>query len=254
MAVDYQPRIELPAEYVRGSEKTAELAVYLDSVLTAPSAGTFSLRRPDGTLAVDGEAVTVVSSVATRAVTLATTESLGEGWQEEWTLTLDGVDVIFYRDAAVVLREYRNVVTTADLLRRHQDLANQYPEGSTTFEDALSEAWVKVALYLIQQGRRPYLIVNPWTLREPTLLWALCFAFRAASTFTGEGSRFSFFADKYEQDAMRALEDMVLTYDDDGNNQPDEAEQGQSAASVLFLSNPPRGAFWRSHLPPPRRF
>lgn len=246
MAVDYQPRISLPSWLVRSVATTAEMPVYADSVLTPPSSGTYTLTRPDGTKAVDAQNVTITNSVATYAVTLASTEAVGEGWQETWALVFSAVTRTFYRDAACVLREYRCVVTTADLERRHPELANQYPQGDTTWEDAIEEANITVQLHLMKDGKRPYLVVSPWSTREPTLLWALCYAFRMASTFAGEGSRFAFFADKYERDAKDALNSMVLTYDENVDNHPDADEQGQGGGAVVLLSNPPRGAFWRS--------
>lgn len=253
MASDYQPRISLPSWLVRNVATTAELAVYVDSVLTAPSSGTYTLTRPDGTAAVSAQNVTITASVATYAVTLATTESPGDGWQETWALVFSGVTHTFYRDAACRLRPYRCVIATADLERRHPELANNYPQTDTTAERAIEEATITVALHIMKDGRHPCMIVSPWSFREPQLLWALCYWFRSLATFAGDASRFQFYADKYEAEAKAALASMVFTYDLDDDNHPDVAEQGNSGGALTFLSNPPRGAFWRSHLPA-RRF
>lgn len=240
MAASYQPQTPLPARLVRGVATLSELPVYVDSVLTAPDSGTYTLTRPDGSKAVDVQNVTVTSSVATYTVTLASTEVVGDGWQESWSLVFGATTRVFERDAGCVLRAYRSVISTADCLQRHPELANQYPQGDSTAEKFVDEAQITVALWLLQQGRDPWLVVSPYSFREPQLLWALCFWFRALATYAGDASRFQYYADKYEADARKALESMRLTYDDNADNHPDAGEAGQGAGALLLLSDPPR--------------
>ena len=243
MAATYQPQTPLPARLVREVATVSELPVYVDSVLTAPASGTYTLTRPDGSKAVDAQSVTIASSVATYSVTLGASEIVGDGWQETWVLTFGSTPRPFYRDAGCVLRAYPCVISTADCLQRHPELANQYPQGDSTAEKFVDEAQISVALWLLQQGRDPWLVVSPYSFREPQLLWALCFWFRALATYAGDASRFQFYADKYEADAKAALAAMRLTYDEDKDNQPDVGEAGQGAGAVLFLSSPPAFGF-----------
>lgn len=240
MASDVRPRVTLPAYFLRGGTTVAELPVYVDSTLTAPSAGgTFSLVRPDGTKAVDTQTVTITASVATYSVTLASTETPGEGWACVWSLTVGGVAYTFRQDAACVLTVYRCGVSTVDLERRHPELAGQYPTGHTNWEPAIEEADLTVQRYLMEKGRRPCLILSPWSTHRPTQLYALAYAFRMCVTYSTENSRFQALADKYEAEARLALESMVLTYDENEDAHPDASEQGQTGSPVIFLSAPP---------------
>lgn len=249
MAIDYQARIALPSWIVRGATTIVELPVAVDSTLTAPSAGTYTLYRPDSTAAISAQNVTVTDNVATYSISSGTlsSESLGEGWLEEWALTLGGVAKTFRRDAALVRTAPPRVVSTADLEQRHPELRGQYPAGDTNWERAIEEAHISVELELLKRGRRPYLVISPWSLREPELLFALAYAFRSIATYSGEESRFSQLADKYERMAKAAMTDLVLTYDGDNTGVPDEAKQGQGVASVIFLSAPGPGADWRRY-------
>lgn len=243
MAATYQPQTPLPARLVREVATLSELPVYVDSTLTAPGSGTYTLTRPDGTKAVDAQNVTITSSVATYTVTLAATEAVGNGWQETWVLTFGSTPRTFYRDAGCVLRAYPCVISTADCLQRHPELANQYPQGDSNAEKFVDEAQITVGLWLLQQGKDPWLVVSPYSFREPQLLLALCYWFRALATYAGDVSRFQSYADKYEKDAMTALTNMRLTYDENQDNIPGISEEGQGAGAVLFLSSPPAGGF-----------
>lgn len=245
MGVGYQPQTPLPARIVRGVATPSDLPVFVDSVLTAPTEGTYTLTRPDGTKAVDAQSVTITEAVATYSTTLSSSETVGDGWQETWSLTFAGpVTKLFYRDAACVLRAYPAVIGTADLLQRHPELDGQFPPGDSNADRYIREAHTHVGLWLLQQSRDPWLVVSPYSFRDPQLLWALCFWFRALSTYAAEGSRYAYFAEKYEVEAKAALTSMKLTYDENRDNHPDVSEQGQSGASILFLSQPPQGSTW----------
>ena len=239
MAADYQPRIRLPSYLRRAVATTAELPVTVDSVLTEPTSGTYTLTRPDGTDAVDAAATTQTGSVATYAVTLAASEALGEGWRESWALVFSGVTHTFVREAACVRSAPACEVSALEMRARHPELANQ----STTIADdetAIEEAWISVQRWLIGKGRRPYLVIPSGALSEPVLLRALAIRFRNLSTFAG-GSRYSELADYYDSQVMLTLDSLSLTYDLDDDGMPDAGEQNTSARSVLFLNAPPRG-------------
>ncbi len=243
MAATYQPQTPLPARLVREVATLSELPVYVDSTLTAPGSGTYTLTRPDGTKAVDAQNVTITSSVATYTVTLAATEAVGNGWQETWVLTFGSTPRTFYRVAGCVLRAYPCVISTADCIQRRSTLAGQYPQGASNGEAYVDEAYIHVALWMLQQGKDPWLVVSPYSFREPQLLWALAFWFRDLATYAGDSSRFQADADKYEAAAQAALTDMRLAYDENKDNLPGIGEEGQGAGAVLFLSSPPAGGF-----------
>ena len=63
--------------------------------------------------------------------------------------------------------------------------------------------------------------------------------FRSCSTYTTDGARYAALAAEHEQAGRQALEDVQLTYDVDGDGDPDVGEQHQAGESLLFTSDPP---------------
>lgn len=238
MAATYQPRIRLPAFLARGRANVSELPVYVDGTLTAPDSGTYTLTRPDGTAAVDAQSATVTASVATYSVTPASTEALGEGWLETWSLVFSGTTYVFTRQSACVRDAPVREIGPVDMRARHPELGNQDTDVSED-EDACDEAWVSVQRWLIAKGRRPYLVIPSGALSEPTLLRALAMRFRNLSTFAG-GSRYAEMAAYYDEAYAAEMERLVLTYDMDEDGMPDGDETTTPARSVLYLHDPPR--------------
>jgi hypothetical protein len=243
----YRTTFDLPVYLERGREQIISCPVYDESsTLAAPDAAdTVSVLRPDGTALVDAQTIAVVGSTATYTLTPAASETLAEGWQVVWNLTIGTDSQRAYKvDAALVRQVLHPMVTDAHLTQRHPELVDLYPEGSTSFDGAISAAWTSIQIRLLQSGRRPYLVLSPWSLHEPLILLSLGYVFRALSTYTVGGDRYSDLSATYLKAYEDAWAQVNLTYDSDGDGHPDEGEQGQSGHPVIFLSNSPRSAFW----------
>jgi hypothetical protein len=238
MSVSYQTRFAFPAYLERGVSNTTELAVWSGASLVAPTAGTYSLYDSAGLAIVDAQNVTVTNQVATYAVTPASTLAVGEGYREEWALTLDGVARYFRREAAVVRRSLWPVVTNADLLTRHPELASVYPPGQSSWGAQIDEAMKVVIRRLIAAGRRPYLVTSSDAFYETELYLTLELVFRMCSTFASGGpGRYLELASYYEKLADKAWDAVRLEYDDDHDGDSDV--EGEPTSGVIYLSNPP---------------
>jgi len=250
-ASDYQEpftaRIPFPEYLERGRDQLVKLEVYRAGSLQAPASGTFSLFDPDGVAVVDAQAITVASSVATYTISaslLPNTTPVGEAWQAEWVLTFaDGVTRTFRRSAALVLRALFPVVTDIDLLACYSDLDDLRPADRTSYQEYIDEAWRRVIGRLVARGKFPYLVLDPWSLREYTLETTLALVFADFGSSVGEG-RYVELAEMHKRTAAAAWRNLNFIYDEDHDGRPNGHGKRKSAHPVIYLSNAQRGR-WR---------
>ena len=239
----YTARISIPEYLERNRAQVVSLEVYRDGALAAPSSGTFTLFDAQGAEVVSAAAVTVSGSIAQYSIpaaTLPTTKAVGEGWLSEWALVMpDGITHTFRRSSALVLRALYPVITDLDLLALYTDLNLLRPSGLSSFQGYIDEAWRQVLGRLISKGRFPYLIVDPWALREIHLETTLGLIFRDFASSIGEG-RWLALAENHKKEASFAWQALTFQYDEDHDGQPDGGERRKSAHPVVYLSNAPR--------------
>jgi hypothetical protein len=235
----------LPSFIERAKTVTLSMAVYEDGPNpVAPVSGTFTLYNQSKVVVVTG-AVTVTSSIATFQVTAAvipTATLLSAEWQEEWVMTLaDGRVETIRRDAYLCLRGLYNPVNEAMLLRRVSDLQNLKHSSLTSFQGYIDEAWSTVEGMLLQDGKRPYLIMNSWALKEITLCYSLQYIFQDVETYMSGEGRYAKRAKEYSEAASAAYATLKLEYDFSETNQRASADDSTAAISILYLNTPPRG-------------
>lgn len=244
MSTVYQTRRAFPAYLERGFANTTSLEVWYGSAAVSPTAGTYSLYDSAGTAIVDAQNVTITNDVATYSVTPSASLALGEGYREEWSLTINGRAERFRFPAAVVRRVLHPVVTNGDLLARHPELAKLYPEGQTSWQSQIEEyGWKTVMRRIIAAGKRPYLVTSADAFYEVELYWTLGGIFRLCSTFSPSGqSKYADLANHYEAKADAAWASIRLEYDEDHDGDTDTT--GQPAVPVIYTSNPPPYFGW----------
>lgn len=235
-----------PSFYEREKTITVSMPVYENGPLpVAPSSGTFTLYNQSKEVVVTG-AVTVTSSIATFSVTaviLVATLSLSDLWQEEWVLTMaDGTIQTIRKDAFLVLRSLYNVVNEAMLKRKVTDLASLKPSTIDSFQCYIDEAFSDIENKLIQAGKRPYLILNSYALKDLSLNTTLQYIFEDLETYMGDG-RFSQRAESYKKNAERAWDSLKLEYDISENNQRASATSSDPVVSVIYTNAPPRWGY-----------
>jgi hypothetical protein len=117
---------------------TAPIRYGMTGALVAPASGTVTVVRPDSTSLVSAAAVTVASSTATYALSaVASTETLGEGWEVRWVLTF-GAEVYETWRHPMILCEYvpRNSVSEADMYVRIPELRHRIPQAQGSSGDS----------------------------------------------------------------------------------------------------------------------
>ena len=236
---EYTGRFATPDFIERAKTQTLEMPVYRDGALVAPASGTCTVLDENGDTIQTG-AVTVASSIATfslLAANIPATLALSARWQVQWDLTISGAVHTFYRDAHLVLRKLWAVITDTDLTRLHSELRSWLADDSSDLQDYIDATWDEVQAWLMMQGRRPYLILTPWALRQWHLRLTLAAVFRDYASSAGVG-KYSQLADHYDQKALEARDGITLTYDDDEDNIPDAADEGHGVEGVLMTVVP----------------
>lgn len=211
------PDIPYPRWIVAGASQTLTFPVYEGAALVAPASGTFSLLGMDGSELVSG-AVTVSSSVATYALP-AQDETLGTGYLEVWSLVFSGITHRMVRDAALVRRELYPVLNDTALTTVHPALKKRLlATGVTSYQAQRDEAWSQIMLRLMEDGRYPYLILSPWSLRTVHLYLTLHLLYDGGgSDFTAQAATY---LERYEQEWKR----LSLTYDTSNDEVVDAGE------------------------------
>jgi hypothetical protein len=240
----YSFRYQGPTQIERGKANTIEVAAYIDGAISAPSSGTVSVYKGDGTAVVNAQAVTIASSKAQYLIsagTLPTTLELEPGWRIEWALVMaDTLPHNTRNDAILVRRRLYPVVSDADLYRVQPKL-NPSATGALVASDAdhqdqLDEAWTQILARLTETGTWPNRIVSPSALRNVHLNLTLMLIYRYMHAVNGD-TKWERLADKYEAQYEQSWGRMSFLYDNDDDGEADSATTRKTAARSVWLGS-----------------
>jgi len=164
-------------------------------------------------------------------------EPLSEDGLIEWTVLLNDVPHIIRRECHLVLRTLYPVVRLHDLYTRHADLERQEPPSAPgSWLRKLADAWDTICARLRSAGRRPYLVMSSWALKDVHTYLALSFIYRDLATYaTGRGLHMEM-ADDYSKLYESAWKALKLTYDFEQSGIPDSSKRGTAGTPVVYLS------------------
>jgi len=240
----YATRYVLPEMLQRATEQVMELQVYRSGQLQAPSSGTVSLLKGDGTAIVDAQEVTVSDGVATYTVgaaLLPATEGVSTLWQVRWSLVMpDGRTYLFTRECWLVLRRLYPVVTQADMVRLHSELETWFSAGKRTAQSYLDAAWDRLQLRLLENGKRPNLVLSAGSLYGVHLDLTLSYTFRDCAASTSSSGQYEKLAEHYAQSYENSWAALQFTYDFDEDGAPDGDEQQRGAEALMATVVPGR--------------
>lgn len=190
-----------------------------DGGLIAPTSGTVTITKPDGTSLVSGAAVTVSSSTATYEVTPSASETLGEGWRVLWSLTIDGVVYNFRLDAYLCQYVPPNTVSVLDLYARMPELEGRIPQrqsdrgDGTGWQPQIDATYYELLQRMIDDGRRPWKVVGITGAHE----WAVTRTVQRCVTAIPHGAESAFGQASKElaYEVQRLWSSMRLQYEDD---------------------------------------
>jgi len=234
----YSARFSLPDLIERGRNELIKCPVYLDGALSAPTAGTVTLTSQSGTVIIDAATVTISGSVAQYEITAGTLsgKALSDGWLVEWNLTMgDSITHRFVNSAALVRGRLYNPISDIDLIRVVSGLdpaSSSSISSVSNWGNYLEESWTQIQLRLIENGRRPNLILSPSALREVSLNLTLALIFDDLSTRLSDAyeQRAESYRSRYEQAWSR----LKFVYDSDDDGKADGIRR--SAMSSVWLT------------------
>jgi len=223
----------------RGVAQTLRLTLYSDASFTL-SSGTFSLYDANNTARVSGAAVTVSGATASYALGSTVLDGLafGEGWREEWTLTLGSGEVhTFRRPAILAFRQLYPTVQPSDLSDLHSELpqvASYTVDGvETTWEvyawRKLDAVWSALIRWLWQGGKLPNRL-SGLSLHDLHLTSTLEAIYRDLRAQTGD--RYDRTLADYVGKVAALRASASLEYDSDDDGAPDEVVPPQGAISL----------------------
>lgn len=217
MDQQFRTRYELPRMIVLGRDLTLPFPVYNDRGRELlPSSITFRLMA--GSTELVPETAATAGTPSSFPLLGSVTSSLQPraDLHEYWTVTHAGITEELDREAYLVLRALRPVITDDDLTTgRHSELRSLLSRKLSTFKGYRWEGWVWVNQQLIRWGRRPDLILNNSALREPHICKTLEFIFRDWALELSADGRYDKEEEKYRACADSQMEQLMLDYDAD---------------------------------------
>lgn len=241
----YAPQIKVPELLERGKIQTSELAVYRDGNLVGPTSAKYTLIAPDTTKIVDGETAAIVGNVAQythSASQLASTINLGEGYLQEWELTIGGAPYIFRRGAAVVLRRLYPVVSDGDLTATYSQLADIRPSNLTSYQTYIDEAWFTIIQRLrTEGGGLEYLVMSPEAFRSSHQNLALYYIFRDFHSSLGQSNgRYMDLSTEHYKQYNSEWKLINFVYDTGHDGLAESPNKRQAKQPVIYLTAPGR--------------
>lgn len=223
----YQARFQTIEQIERGKDQTLRVEVYDAGALVAPNDGAVTVTDASGNVVVPAAAVTIAANVATYELVAADTTDLplGEGWRIEWALEMpDGTVRMLRQNAALVRSRLLPAASWVDIFRREPGLdpSADHPIHSLAIEELdpyLDEAWTQIEARLRANGRRPWLIMSPESLREVLILGTLALIYQ--SFVTRLKPAYAEIAAMYRQMLTDAWATVRFDYDADNDGRTD---------------------------------
>ncbi len=217
--------------------QTLELPVYSLSSgsADAPSAGTWNLYQSGSSTAL----VTKTCSVTVPPVNVSlgasdtSSLSLGEGYEQVWTLTYTDGTLTHRSNVVIVARRPFPTLIDADLYAVQPALATLYATGDTTWIDVAETAWWDLLRQLLNEGRRPWLVREPGAFHDCHLYLTLERIYRGFAASSRSESTYLQLADHYAAQFRNAMRQVQAEIDRSAEIGTEVQRDGARAPTVL---------------------
>ena len=233
----------------RGRAQTSELKLYRDGAQLVPTAATYTLIKPTGADLLSGQTASIAPSgtvsYAHTAEQLANSENLGEGYVQEWTVTIDGDEYLFRRMAALVRRRLYPVVSDIDLTATYSDLANVRPSSLTSYQQYIDDAWYQILRRIRNRGMGyEYLMMSAESFFEAHRHLSLYLIFRDFHSSLGQSNgRYLDLANEHYRLYRDEFDSINFIYDEDHDGEADDPDKRTRGQPTIFLNRP--GQYYR---------
>lgn len=221
----YSTRADLPPLVEIGRDTVLTCPVHAAGALVAASSASLSLYDDTGAAVLTDAAATVPGGIAEYTVAAALTSSREPSglWRVVWTVTIPAAPapVVFRFTLYLVRHRLYPTIADEDVGKRVPSLAIDFPGRPTIVEsyaDAIEEADTEVQRRLLEGGRRPWLVCEPWALRETWLCYAIAIIYEGLVAAAPDGEPYGDLGAawrKRAEDAFSAAKSTV-DYDEDG--------------------------------------
>ena len=228
----------------RGKAQTTEIKIYHSGSQLIPTAATYTIIKPTGSDLLTGATANIdgngTVSYAHTAEQLANTEQLGEGYVQEWTLTIDGDEYLFRRMAALVRRRLYPVVSDIDLTATYSDLDNLRPSTLTSYQQYIDDAWYQILRRIRNKGMGyEYLMMSPESFFEAHRHLALYLIFRDFHSSLGQSNgRYLDLANEHYRLYRDEFDAINFVYDVDHDGDADDPNKRTRGQPTIYLTRP----------------
>lgn len=233
----------------REKAQTSELKLYRDGAQLVPTAATYTLIKPTGADLLTGQTASIAESGTVSythsAEQLKASENLGEGYVQEWTITIDGEQYLFRRMAALVRRRLYPVVSDIDLTATYSDLANVRPSTLTSYQQYIDDAWYQILRRIRNRGMGyEYLMMSAESFFEAHRHLSLYLIFRDFHSSLGQSNgRYLDLANEHYRLYRDEFDSINFIYDEDHDGEADDPNKRTRGQPTIFLNRP--GQYYR---------
>lgn len=234
----YSTRAELPVLVEIGRATRLTCPLYADGAAVAPSAATVTLY--DAAEAVIVTAAADVSSGVAEYALGAQSAAPSSRWRVEWSITVPTAPdaVVLSSTVYVVRRRLYPTIADADVGKRVPSLALTFAGRPTivdSYSDAIEEADTEVQRLLIQADRRPWLVMEPWALRETWLCYTIAIIYEGLVAAAAEGEPYGDLAARWRERADMAFKAAQSQMDWDQDGDADSTERTALRPAGVWL-------------------
>lgn len=224
--------------------QSLSLPLATNGATVAPTSGTLTIRKGDGSDLITDQAVTITDEIATYSIgasVLPSSLSLSRDWIAQWSLVVDSVTYRIEWPVALVRRVAVLAASVSDMTTRHTELSAWKADDGPSLQDFLDEAWAELQERLWRERRYPDQSLTPNSFRLPAVYLALSLAFLDYHASAGGTGKYKELSDHYRAEYDQAWAVLQFVQDIDNDGTPDAGET-VAGDSVLFLGG---GANWR---------
>jgi len=157
-------RIQQHAVLEAARNNARVLPIRLAGAAVTVSSGTYTLYTPGGAKAVDAASVTGSAGAASYTVLAAAVPAslgYGDGYREEWALTLSTGETPIFRVPAILARRALHCPVVCEDLEQHvPGLTRTFGNAASSLQGFVTEAWNGIISHLVRNTQFPDAIVD----------------------------------------------------------------------------------------------
>ena len=240
----YSARVRVTELLERGKAQTTLLEVYRDGSQITPCSATYSILKPDGQYIVENGSTNILGD-GTIQYNHTTSQlnaqlTLGEGYVQEFNVTISGEVFTFRRMAAIVLKRLYPVISDADLEEVYTDLDSLRPSSITSYQQYIDSAWYTILRRLRTVGAGyEYLVTSPEAFAEAHRHLSLYLIFRDFHSSLGQSNgRYLELAQEHYKLYQDEFHVINFVYDEDHTGKPEDSDKRRAAQPTIYLNRP----------------